>query len=78
MKTVKSKVNIRLEKWEREELERHCWVGVLVVEMGGVWGFKALPLLGAELWPQAMLSAKESSRGVEKRRGVVSKKDFTV
>lgn len=42
--------------------------------MGGVWGFKAVPLLGAELWPQAMLSAKESSRGVEQKR--VLKKAF--
>lgn len=33
-----------------------------------MWGFKALPLSGAELWPQAVLSAKESSRGVKERR----------
>lgn len=44
--------------------------------MEGVWGFKAIPLLEDELWPQAMLSAKESSRGMEKRRGVVLKKGF--
>lgn len=29
----------------------------LEVAMGGVWGFKALTLKGAELWPQATLSA---------------------
>lgn len=50
--------------------------GGLEAVMEGVWGFKALPLLEAEIWPQAMLSAKESSRGVEKRRRVVLKKGF--
>lgn len=50
--------------------------GGLKVAMGDVLGgFKALPLSGAELWPQAMLSAEESSRGVgEKRKGVVWEK----
>ncbi len=45
--------------------------GGFKVALGGVSGFKALPPPGTEIWPQAMLSAKESSRGVEKRRGVV-------
>lgn len=45
--------------------------------VGGVWGFKALPLSGAELWPQAVLSAKESSRGVtERRASSLGKKGF--
>lgn len=49
----------------------------LEVAMGGVWGFKALPLSEAELWPQAMLSAKESSRGMEKKeRSSLGKKGF--
>lgn len=33
--------------------------------IGGLQGFKALPLLGAKLCPQALLLAKESSRGGE-------------
>lgn len=73
MKIGKSKTDIKLEKFRKSRSRDIVGVGVEVA-MEGVWGFKALPLLEAELWPQAMLSAKESSRGMEKRREVVLKK----
>lgn len=74
MNIGKSKADIKLEKCGRVKT---MLIWGLEIAMGGVWGFKALSLSAAEFLPQGMLSAKESSRGGEKRREVVLKKGLS-